>query len=104
MNYPTSITWGGDGKGSVDVSHINHIIRYFNGRRYHTVQNRVSYHIPACGHIRELNWTQVHLYTSVAGRKMSYRESPSAQFAASPVDEIRAMLIMVPGDMQEVPF
>lgn len=103
MASATHITWhAGDGD-SVSVSHVNHIIRYFNGRRYHTVQNRVSFHIPATRTMRELNWTAVHHYVSVAGRKMSYRESP-LWFASAPVDEIRAMLAMVPGDMQEVPF
>lgn len=104
MASATNITWHAGDADSVSVSHVNHIIRYFNGRRYHTVQNRVSFHIPSAnGTGRELNWTAVHHYVSVAGRKMSYRQSP-LRFSPAPVDEIQALLAMVPGYFQEVPF
>lgn len=103
MSQATYVSWHFGEQDTVSVSHVNHIIRYFNGRRYHTVQNRTSFHIPATFTQRELNWTSVHHYVSVAGRKMSYRYSP-ARFSATPVDEIRTMFDMIPGDMQEVPF
>lgn len=111
MIKPTDITWYNSASdGAVSVSHANVSVRYFNGRKYETIQRRTSFHIPAASAVgHDLNWTKVSHYVQVItdqygfGRKLSYRSNPT-RFAPAPVGEIRAMLAMVPGYFQEVPF
>lgn len=110
MMTPTTVTWYSSATdGAISVSHSTNTKRYFNGRKYVTVKNRTSFHIPAASTgARELNWTKVSHYVQVStgpigGRRMSYRSNPT-RFVAAPVDEIRALLAMVPDDMQAVPF